>query len=130
MASELVKDQKGLFIWLEESKEPTEHVLNEMYDVSEAFQNLKHGKVYFIIKDQKVKEDPTLKRTLTKISNVEFLYDDFGQKMEQVAMEMHKDPDELPLIAVLDENLTALYGVAGYNVGAVNMVLRVLDATK
>lgn len=130
MASELVKDQKGLFIWLEESKEPTEHVLNEMYDLSESFQNLKYGKVYFIIKEQKVKEDPTLKRTLTKISNVEFLYDDFGKKMEQVAMDMHKDPGELPLIAVLDENMTALYGVAGYNVGAVNMVLRVLDATK
>ncbi len=130
MASDLVKDQKGLFIWLEESKEPTEHVLNEMYDQSEVFEQLKNGKVYLIIKDKSVKEDPTLKRMLTKISNVEFMYDDFGENMEQVAIEMHKAPGELPLLSVLDENMTALYGVAGYNVGAVNMALRILDTAK
>lgn len=130
MASDLVKEQKGLFIWLQESKEPTEHVLNEMYEVSEAFEQLQNGKVYFIIKNPQVKEDPTLKHTLTKISNVEFLYDDFDKKMEQVAEDMHVNPGELPLVLVIDEQMNGIYGVAGYNVGAVNMVLRVLDAAK
>lgn len=130
MISELVKEQKGVFIWLQERKEPTEHVLNEMYEMSESFQNLENAKVYFVLRDKSAKEDVTLKRTLTKVSNVELLYDDFMDARENLAGELYKDPGELPLLAMIGENMLSLYSVAGYSVGSVSMMLKVLEGIK
>lgn len=125
--SDLVKDQKGLFIWLEESREPTEHILNEIYQRCEAYQNLKDTKLYFVIQNEKAKEDPTLKRTLTKISNVEFLYDEFGADMSVLARRMYLEPGKLPLIVIINENMIGIYASAGYNVGTADMILKILS---
>lgn len=130
MMSELVKENKGVFIWLQVRKEPTEHVLNEMYEMSESFQNLENVKIYFVLRDKSAKDDVTLNHTMTKVTNVEFVYDDFTDAMENLAGELYKDPGEYPLIAVMDENMTSLFSVVGYSVGSVNMVLRVLEGVK
>lgn len=127
--SELVKERKGLFIWLEESKEPTEHILNEIYQRREAFSQLP-ANLYFIIGDKQAKEDPTLKRTLSGVPNVSFLLDDFGADMEVVARRMYLEPGKLPLIVIVDEKLTGIYGVAGYNVGTADMILKILNMQK
>lgn len=127
MISDLVKEQKGLFIWLEESREPTEHILNEIYQRCDAYQNLKGAKLYFVIKSDKAKEDPTLKRTLTKVSNVEFLYDEFGPDMSVLARRMYLEPGKLPLIVIINENMMGIYGSAGYNVGTADMILKILS---
>lgn len=127
MVSDLVKDQKGLFIWLEESREPTEHILNEIAQRSEKYQNLEGAKLYFVIKDAKAKDDPTLKRTLTKVSNVEFLYDEFGADMSVLARRMYLEPGKLPLIVIINENMMGIYGSAGYNVGTADMILKILS---
>lgn len=128
LISELAKDQNALLMWLEESKEPTEHVLNEIAEKSEDYQQLTGTKLYFIIKDEKVKEDPTLKRTLSKMDNVEFLYDDFGADRETMARRMYVDTGKLPLIVLVNQEMKGIYSVAGYNVGTADMILRILNA--
>ena len=115
-------------MWLEESKEPNEHVLNEIAEKSEEYQQLTGTKLYFIIKDEKVKEDPTLKRTLSKMNNVEFLYHDFGADRETMARRMYVDTGKLPLIVLVNKEMRGIYSVAGYNVGTADMILRILNA--
>lgn len=127
--SQLVKEKKGLFIWLEESKEPTEHILNEIYQRQEAFRELP-ANLYFLIHDQGVKEDPTLKRTAAAVPNATFLLDDFGADMEVVARRMYLEPGKLPLIVIIDESMTGIYAVAGYNVGTADMILKILNMQK
>ena len=82
--SELVKDQTGLFIWLEESKEPTEHILNEIYQRRDSFASMT-ANLYFVIKDAKAKEDPTITRTRLSVPKAEFLLDDFDSNMSILA---------------------------------------------
>ena len=127
--SELVKENRGLFIWLEESKEPTEHILNEIYQRQEAFGQLP-ANIYFVIRDLKVKEDPTLKRTLKGVSGVEFLLDDFDADMGVLARRMYLEPGKLPLIVIIDQSMKGIYGMAGYNVGTADMILKILNMYK
>ena len=127
--SELVKENRGLFIWLEESKEPTEHILNEIYQRRDAFSQLP-ANIYFVIRDLKVKEDPTLQRTLTGVSGVEFLLDDFDADMSVLARRMYLEPGKLPLIVVIDQSMKGIYGMAGYNVGTADMILKILNMYK
>lgn len=124
--SELVKEKKGLFIWLEEGKEPTEHILNEMYQRKDAYNQL-DANIYFVVSGMDVKKDPTLKRTLSALTNVQFLVDDFGADMEVWARRMYLEPGKLPLIVIADEKMKGIYGVAGYNVGTADMILKILD---
>lgn len=127
--SDLVKENRGLFIWLEESKEPTEHILNEIYQRQEAFGQLP-ANIYFVIRDLKVKEDPTLKRTLKGVSGVEFLLDDFDADMSVLARRMYLEPGKLPLIVIIDQSMKGIYGMAGYNVGTADMILKILNMYK
>lgn len=127
MASSLDASKKMLMIWLEESKEPTEHILNEIYERHEEFSAL-DSKIYFVIRSKEAFEDPTLKRTLSVLDKVEFLYDDFGSNVQTLGRRMYVDPDKLPLIIVIKDGLYGIYATSGYNVGTADMLLRVLKA--
>lgn len=124
--SELVKEKKGLFIWLEEGKEPTEHILNEIYQRKEAYDNLR-GNLFFVVNSPDVKKDSTLSRTVSALKNVNFLVDDFGADMEVLARRMYLEPGKLPLIVIVDEHMKGIYGIAGYNVGTADMILKLMD---
>lgn len=123
--SELVKEKKGLFIWLEEGKEPTEHILNEIYQRKEAYDNLQ-GNLFFVVNSLDVKKDSTLSRTVSALNNVNFLVDDFGADMEVLARRMYLEPGKLPLIVSVDEHMKGIYGIAGYNVGTADMILKLM----
>ena len=56
-----------------------------------------------------------------------FLLDDFGADMSAVARRMYLEPGKLPLIVIVDETMTGIYGVAGYNVGTADMILKLLQ---
>ena len=124
--SELVKEQKGLFIWLEEGKEPTEHILNEIRQRSEAYHDLP-ANLYFVVENMEVKQDPTLAKTLAELDQTEFLIDEFGADMETLARRMYLEPGKLPLIVIVDQEMKGIYGVAGYNVGSADMILKILN---
>ena len=78
----------------------------------------------------KVKEDPTLKRTLKGVSGVEFLLDDFDADMGVLARRMYLEPGKLPLIVIIDQSMKGIYGMAGYNVGTADMILKILNMYK
>lgn len=124
--SELVKEGMGLFIWLEEGKEPTEHILNEIRQRSEEYDALK-ANLYFVVKDAEVKKDATFSKTLSQLNQAQILLDEFGADMEVLARRMYLEPGKLPLIVIVDQEMKGIYGVAGYNVGTADMILKILN---
>ena len=124
-ASELTADGKHILAFLEEEKEPTEHILNEMMEQEEAFSRYAK-RIIFVVKSKKALETPTLSRALSKLGNVQILYDDFSEIINTLGRRMYVDPDKLPLIIVTNGSLNGIYATSGYNVGTGDMLLRLL----
>lgn len=125
MASEIMQNKKNLIIWMEESKEPTEHILNELYERKEEF-NCIDGQIIFVVKEEKSLQDPTLSRTLDGLKDVQIYYDSFTENVNTLGRRMYVDPDKLPLIIVTNPGLNGVYATSGYNVGTGDMLLRIL----
>ena len=125
-ASEITKDVQNLLIWLEESKEPTEHILNELVEKQDEL-NALQGNIIFIVKDKKALSDPNIARTLKALPKAQIYYDSFTENVNTLGRRMYVDPDKLPLIIVSKPGLTGVYATSGYNVGTGDMLLRILD---
>lgn len=128
--SDLTKKEAMLLIWLEESKEPTEHILNELMERQEEFRELA-DRIAFIIRTPKALEDSTLSKCRSAIPGIAVYYDDFGETAEILARRIYTEPGRWPLIIVADSHtgqLEAVYGTSGYNVGTGDMLLRVMRA--
>lgn len=125
MVSEIMQNKKNLIIWMEESKEPTEHILNELYERKEEFNSI-DGQIIFVVKEAKSLQDPTLSRTLASLNGVQIYYDSFTENVNTLGRRMYVDPDKLPLIIVTNPGLNGVYATSGYNVGTGDMLLRIL----
>lgn len=110
---------------MEESKEPTEHILNELYERKEEFNSI-DGQIIFVVKEEKSLQDPTLSRTLASLKDVQIYYDSFAENVNTLGRRMYVDPDKLPLIIVTNPGLNGVYATSGYNVGTGDMLLRIL----
>lgn len=125
-ALDITRGSKNLLIWLEESKEPTEHILNELYDRQEEF-NKTDAQIIFVIRNEKALEDPTISRTLKVLPGVKIFYDTFTSNVNTLGRRMYVDPDKLPLIIVTNKELNGVYAASGYNVGTGDLLLRILE---
>lgn len=124
-ASELTSEGKHILMFLEEEKEPTEHILNEMMEQKEAF--AEHtDRLLFVVRSREALETPTLSRTLNTLGNIRILYDDFSEITNVLGRRMYVDPDKLPLIIVTSGKLNGIYATSGYNVGTGDMLLRLM----
>ena len=124
-ASELTADGKHILAFLEEEKEPTEHILNEMMEQEEAFAGYA-DKIIFVVRSREALETPTLSKALGKLKNVQIYYDDFSEIINTLGRRMYVDPDKLPLIIVTNGSLNGIYATSGYNVGTGDMLLRLM----
>ena len=124
-ASELTADGKHILAFLEEEKEPTEHILNEMMEQEEAFAGYAE-KIIFVVRSKDALETPTLSKALKKLKNVQIYYDDFSEIINTLGRRMYVDPDKLPLIIVTNGSLNGIYATSGYNVGTGDMLLRLM----
>lgn len=125
-STEILKGQCSLNIWLEESKEPTEHILNELRERCEEV-NASGVPIHFFMRSADAKEDVTLKRTCGYLKNYQFYCDDFSEHVEMLARRMYVDPEKLPLILVTEKEGKGVYATSGYNVGTADMLLRVFE---
>ncbi len=124
-ASELTADGKHILAFLEEEKEPTEHILNEMMEQEEAFAGYAE-RIIFVVRSKEALETPTLSKALGKLKNVQIYYDDFSEIINTLGRRMYVDPDKLPLIIVTNGSLNGIYATSGYNVGTGDMLLRLV----
>ncbi len=123
----LVGSSKALFLWLEVNREPTEHILNELYESSDQMNRL-GTKIYIVLKGEEDLQDITLCRTTKVLENVEILYDSSETNAQVLARRMYVDPDKRPLIIVAKKDFIGTYATSGYNVGTADMLIRVLSA--
>ena len=125
-ASDITADGKHILLWLEESKEPTEHILNELMERKTDF--ARYAKqIVFIIRSAAAFEDPTLSKALTALPDVQIYYDDFEKNVNTLGRRMYVDHEKLPLIIVTSGKLNGIYATSGYNVGTGDMLLRLME---
>ena len=121
---ELTKADNGIFIWLNAKAEPTEHILNELFDKKELFNRLK-TKIYFVVKNEKEPEDANIKRVSEALVNNEILFEAFDTETGKLARELYLEPGLYPLICMVNKEGKGVYGTAGYNVGTADMLLKI-----
>lgn len=125
LGSELTKN-KAILMWLEQGKEPTEHILNEMLDQEDDFQELPADTI-FMINDKSALENAKLQKVLATFPKIKVYYDSFVPNVETLARRMYVDPDKLPLIIVTTRELNAVYACSGYNVGSGDMLVKICN---
>ncbi len=123
LGSELTKN-KAILMWLEQGKEPTEHILNEMLEQEKDFKEISADLV-FIVKNREALENAKLKKVLDTFGRIRVCYDSFVPNVETLARRMYVDPDKLPLILVTTGTLNAVYACSGYNVGSGDMLVKI-----
>lgn len=125
-ASEITAEGKHILCFLEEEKEPTEHILNEMMEQQEEFKKCA-SRIVFIVRSKEALGTPTLAKTLGILGNgVQIYYDDFSEIINTLGRRMYVDPEKLPLIIVTSGKLNGIYATSGYNVGTGDMLLRLI----
>ncbi|MCB5387496.1 transglutaminase domain-containing protein [Blautia glucerasea] len=124
--ADLTKGGKKILMWLEESQEPTEHILNEMLEHAEKFHKFENS-ISFMIRTQEAKQDPLLAKVLKIFPNVSVYYDSFEENIELLGRRMYVDPDKLPLILVTNGESVGIYATSGYNVGTGDMLIRIME---
>ncbi len=118
--------EKALFLWLEVTREPTEHILNELFERKEDFAALK-APIYMVLKSPEDLENPTLHRTLEALPAIHCCLDDFGDNYRALAEKVGRKPGKLPLAVVLENGNQCVYSDAGYNVGLADILWRILQ---
>lgn len=126
MISDLVKEKPCVLMWLEESREPTEHILNELYELREEFAE-KQAQIFFIVKNNKSLTDPTLSKCQKALPAIHVCFDSQFADVPALARRIYVDPDKLPLIMVVAPGMKNIYGVSGYNVGTAKLLQQILS---
>ena len=111
-------------MWLEQGKEPTEHILNEMLEQEKDFKEISSD-IVFIVKNREALENAKLKKVLDTFGRIRVCFDSFVPNVETLARRMYVDPDKLPLILVTTGTLNAVYACSGYNVGSGDMLVKI-----
>lgn len=125
--SELTSGGRKILFWLEVSKEPTEHILNELVERKEEYEKCQ-DQLLFILRAPQELSDPTFSRCRAALPDVKILYDVFRKDLEMAARNMYVAPDKLPLLIVTDGAAVGIFAASGYSVGMADMLLRVLES--
>lgn len=120
-------DGGTLFLWLAVSKEPTEHILNELHENREAVAALR-APVYLVLAGKQDLENPTLRRTMEALPCLRTVLGDFEKLCPTLARAVWKEPGTLPLAMVMRDGHTCVYSDAGYRVGLAELLCRILTA--
>lgn len=126
-AKALLTGKKNFLLFLEEGREPTEHVLNEMLEKKEQFLKAvgeEAFQIVFIAASKEALFNPTLQKVLREMQDIHVYYDEGLGNAEPMARRMYTDPDKLPLLVVTGTEYNGIYISSGYNVGSVDMALR------
>lgn len=124
---ELTAGERRVLFWLEVSKEPTEHILNELMEMQSEFTQCQE-QLLFIVRGPEDLNDPTLSKCRKALPDVKVFYDTFGKDLEMTARRMYVAPDKLPLLVVTDGAATGMFAASGYSVGMADLLLRVLKS--
>ena len=116
--------RKAVLMWLEEGREPTEHILGEMLEREADFRELP-ADIVLMVRGPEALENAKLKQVLETFGNIRVLFDSFAPNVETLARRVYADPEKLPLVIVTAGELRAVYAGSGYNVGSGDMMIKI-----
>ena len=116
--------RNAVLMWLEEGREPTEHILNEMLEREADFRDLP-ADIVFIVRSPAALENDKVKAVLRAFGKIRVFYDSFIPNVETLARQVYVDPEKLPLVIVTAGELRAVYASSGYNVGSGDMMIKI-----
>jgi hypothetical protein len=122
---DLASSKDSVIIWLEEGKEPTEHILQEMLQYKEVLNKI-DANMIFVIEDDNAKNNKTLAQVIGEITNIQIYYDEFTDNVVTIADKINVDGTKLPLVLIMNEKQKAVFGSSGYNVGVVEQIIKVI----
>lgn len=115
-AEKLTAGKANILFWLEEGKEPTEHILNELIEHHVRY-NALDAQLVFIIRSDEAKKNHTLAKALELLPNVTICYDDFRENVSSIARRMYVVRINSHLSLSPNQASTVSLQPAGYNVG-------------
>lgn len=115
----------NLVMFVDPGKEPTEHVFNELLEISR-MNGLPKCNMYIVLKDGTLPNDPTLVKILTTYPDAEVLHADFETNIPKVEKMTGVNGKNLPCIYVAENGDTSLYCCSGYNVGCVDIFAQLM----
>lgn len=121
----MLENGKAISVWLETSREPTEHILNELREAADSV--CRAGlQVHLVVESEKDLEDPTLRRTRAVLPEAKIWCGDFQTDVPALARRTYVDPERLPLV-LLTDGRSIRYACCGYNVGTIELLLRMSE---
>ena len=112
---------EALWIWLEEGKEPTEHVLNELAACAGRI-NRSDICIRLLIGSPGAADNPSVCRVLEMIPKSGLYLCDFSKYAEPVCRSLYMEPGRLPMLYA-QAGPNTVYAVSGYRVGSVETAL-------
>lgn len=122
-----LNNKKGIVAWLHVGMEPTEHLLNEIREAKDKY-NDENINTILILRDVKDLKDPTLTKTLKEVPNLNIYIEKNGYNIDKIYNDLDITDKKLPLAIVFNNNQKVVYGCAGYNVGIGEMLLKTLNS--
>lgn len=125
VAQVLARGEKAVLCYLGTAQEPTEHLLNEMVQMSEHFASM-DAALLFILQKEEETSDPTLAKALKALgqkAELFFTKAPFDLAADYQAFEIQDA--RLPL-AIVAKDGKGCYAWAGYQVGIGDMILKCL----
>lgn len=124
----LAGEERCAFFWLQAGKEPTEHVLNELLAKKQEIAQTDHT-IYLITEGlSDYEENATLKRVSEELPTLKLLACDSAEAYQELAESIDQNLGRLPLVFVMQGKGNCIYSDSGYNVGIVELILRILNA--
>lgn len=121
----LASRERQMVLWLEPGKEPTQHVLNELLD-NEALCRRFGSRIAVLVQEESAKEEPVLAKVRERLPGLSYLKPQDWGLSERIAQELNLPPFQYPLIYVRNSRNRVIYADCGYNVGSVDLMLKLM----
>ena len=117
---------KRMILWLEEGKEPTEHVINELIS-QEALCRRFSDRILLLIHNWSVKQSATLEKLLVKVPELTCYVPADWEDSIKVCDALDLRHADFPFIYVTNETGEVIYADCGYNAGSVSLMFNLLE---
>lgn len=124
-SKELQDAGDAIFIWTDASKEPTEHIFNELLDIK-MNQGFPECNLNFIIKDSFELLDDTFKKILKEFPWCNIYFDDYTDNLAKLSLATKVDGTKLPFVLVTEGVNKGVFACSGYRVGSGDILYKLI----
>lgn len=117
-------DTKRIVCWIKPGAEPTEHLLNEIIELKEAYGQLSK-EVILLIQHEEELNDPTLMKACKEVSSLKVLVES-SFSLDNIYEGFNMKDCRLPL-AMITEDRQGIFGWCGYQVGIGQLLIESIN---